>query len=280
MSGSIKIIFIILFCGTISLWCRVCFYTAPQDPELFFLPVGQGDAQLTHVGKTWILIDGGPHKSVLESLDRVLGAGAHIDAIFVSHGQLDHIGGLFDVISSHSVGVLLYQGEVTPLLAQLFDRAHEYAIPIMKMHTGDTLSYAQSIFTVLSLEQRISSQSMLNDNSLVLRFTTPYSCALFTADIGFSAEKQLLNQYTNQLDCDVLKVAHHGSKTSSSNEFLRVVSPVLSVIEVGKNSYGHPTQEVLTRLIQSGSRVFRTDQEGIIKVIFKQDMIQTSFLKL
>ncbi|MFA7201673.1 MAG: MBL fold metallo-hydrolase [Candidatus Paceibacterota bacterium] len=280
MSGSIKIIFIILFCGAISLWCRVYFYIAPQDPELYFLPVGQGDAQLVRIGKTSILIDGGPHKSVLDSLDRVLGAGVHIDVIFVSHGQLDHIGGLFDVISSHSVGALLYQGEVTPLLAQLFDRAHEYAVPIMKIDTRDTLSYAQSIFTVLSLEQKIPSQSTLNDDSLVLHFATPHACALFTADIGFRAEKQLLNQYTNQLNCDVLKVAHHGSKNSSSNEFLRVVSPALSVIGVGKNSYGHPTQEALTRLIQAGSRVFRTDQEGIIKVIFKQDTIQTSFLKL
>ena len=267
-------------CAAGALWGYIIFVSAPRGTELFFLPVGQGDAQLVRVGGVNVLIDGGPNRGILSSLDTLLGAHGHIDVAFVSHGQTDHIQGLFDVVSSRSVGVLLYQGATTPLLEQLFLRAQEYSVPVVQVKTGSTLLYKDTSFEVLSFEPstRKFDSSGINDDSLVLKFTTPGGCALFTADIGSDAERQLSSYYGNRLDCDVLKVAHHGSKTSSLPEFLQVVSPVLSVIEVGKNSYGHPTPEVLTRLTAVGSRILRTDLNGIIRVMFKNGVLQVSSL--
>jgi competence protein ComEC len=89
--------------------------------------------------------------------------------------------------------------------------------------------------------------------------------ALFTADISTEIEKILSK--TADIKADILKVGHHGSKYSSSLDFLRVVSPKIAVIEVGKNSYGHPTIEALKRLVEIGSRIFRTDKDGIVKII-------------
>lgn len=282
MSRSIKIILVVLFCTTLSLWWRICFTSSSYVPELFFLPVGQGDAQLVRMGTVTVLIDGGPNKSVMNSLDSLLGAGTCIDAIFVSHGQTDHINGLFEVLSSRPVRVFLYQGEPTSLLKQLLTRAQERGVSIIKVDTGDTLQYQSSTLKVLSSAQEISTtaSNAINDDSMVLKFTTGDACALFTADIGFTAEKQLLAQYGDQLDCEVLKVAHHGSKTSSLTEFLKQVSPVVSVIEVGKNSYGHPTKEALARLAEVGSKIFRTDQDGILRVGFKENAIELSSTKV
>ncbi len=282
MSRFIWITLSLCICAAGALWGYIIFVSAPHGTELFFLPVGQGDAQLVRVGGINVLIDGGPNRGILSSLDTILGARGHIDIVFVSHGQTDHIQGLFDVVSSRPVGVLLYQGATTPLLEQLFVRAREYSVPVVQIKTGSTLLYKDALFEVLSFEPSIHKfdSSGINDDSLVLKFTTPGGCALFTADIGSDAERQLSSYYKNKLDCDVLKVAHHGSKTSSLPEFLRAVSPALSVIEVGKNSYGHPTPEVLTRLAGVGSRILRTDQDGIVRVLLQPDKLIISSLKM
>ena len=83
-------------------------------------------------------------------------------------------------------------------------------------------------------------------------------------DVGGETEKQIANKY--DADIDILKVSHHGSKYSSNLEFLKKATPVISVIEVGKNSYGHPTNQALTRLADLGSQIYRTDQDGLVKI--------------
>ena len=94
---------------------------------------------------------------------------------------------------------------------------------------------------------------------------------LFTGDIGEKNEKYLADNF--DIKADILKVGHHGSKYSSSDYFLKAVSPKISAIEVGKNSYGHPTKEVLDRLALVGSRIFRTDQNSIVKLSVKGNEI-------
>ena len=106
-----------------------------------------------------------------------------------------------------------------------------------------------------------------NDTSIVSRLVLGYNSFLFTGDISEIAEKEIIGK-TMEIDSDVLKVAHHGSRYSSSEDFLKEVSPEIAVISVGKdNSYGHPTQEVLENLNKYGIRVLRTDEEGDIKII-------------
>ncbi|MFA5086671.1 MAG: MBL fold metallo-hydrolase, partial [Candidatus Paceibacterota bacterium] len=101
-----------------------------------------------------------------------------------------------------------------------------------------------------------------NDTSVVLRLSYGDSSFLFPGDISSKAEKEL-----SGIDSDILKAPHHGSKYSTSSEFLEKVTPLLAVIQVGKNSYGHPTPEVLTRLDNSGIKVLRNDLDGDIKIV-------------
>ena len=103
------------------------------------------------------------------------------------------------------------------------------------------------------------------------RFSSPDGKALFTADNDKKVENYLAGKYN--LSADILKVGHHGSKTSSVAEFLKAVSPKISVIEVGKNSYGHPTKDALARLADIGSRIFRTDKNGIIKLVLNNNKV-------
>lgn len=102
-----------------------------------------------------------------------------------------------------------------------------------------------------------------NDSSIVVRFTAESRSFLFTGDVSSEVEGLLVEHYPNDIDVDVLKVGHHGSRYSSSNAFLGVVTPELAVIEVGAgNSYGHPHQEALDRLSAHGATIIRTDQAG------------------
>ncbi len=96
--------------------------------------------------------------------------------------------------------------------------------------------------------------------------------ALYTADIGFNKEKELLRKY--DLSAQVLKVAHHGSKYATSREFLKEVNPKVSVIGVGKNNYGHPTNELLSRLRAAASKIFRTDKNGTVKILFDGEKLR------
>ena len=110
----------------------------------------------------------------------------------------------------------------------------------------------------------------LNEASLVVMLEAGKSRALFTGDIGFSTENVLLEKGYN-LKADALKVGHHGSKNSSGENFIAAVQPMVSIIGVGKNRYGHPTPRVLETLGLAGSKVYRTDSDGTIKIILDKD---------
>ena len=112
----------------------------------------------------------------------------------------------------------------------------------------------------------------LNDTALVMLLKSSNLTALYTGDAGFNIENELMKKY--DLNADILKVGHHGSKYASSMEFLNKVSPKISAIGVGKNSYGHPTKETLSRLADIGSQIFRTDKDGTIKVAVESESIK------
>lgn len=112
----------------------------------------------------------------------------------------------------------------------------------------------------------VRSSADTNLSAIVLKLNYGQFSALFTSDIDSNVENQIISVPSNPSNIDVLKVAHHGSKYSSSSKFLEAIKPALSIIEVGKNSYGHPTKEALDRLAQIGSKILRTDQDGDIVV--------------
>jgi len=245
------------------------FFPNPGRAELYFLNVGQGDSSLAVLpgSSSFVkfLIDGGPLNGNLGgNLDKVLRAGdRYIDLVFISHPQVDHFGGLIGILKNYKIGAVLHNGEAGSGAnwEELEKIISQKGIAKIALGAEDEISYASSAATVLN-SSGLSANA--NDSGLALLLESGGLRALFTADLSAAAEKAMA--YAADVKADVLKISHHGSKYSSDLSFLEKVAPKVSVIEVGKNSYGHPAKEVLERLSEIGSKVFRTDKEGIIKI--------------
>jgi len=245
-------------------WYSVLFESNSEE-ALYFFNVGQGDAQMIAAGRARFLIDTGPDSSVLGELGRALPfLEKRIDVVFLSHIQQDHAGGVFELIDRYDVGVVAWNGVRTPLWEDLSKRLAEKDIAVVELSAGDSVSFKDHVVSVL-WPQASDVPPEVNNTSLVLRYRRGDLSALFTGDVSDKVEKTLTRLW--DIDVDVLKVPHHGSKYSSSADFLSEASPALAVIDVGKNSYGHPTEEVLARLNAVGSRILRTDADGTIKLV-------------
>ena len=244
--------------------------------ELYFLEVGQGDAELLKFpGGVKILIDGGPNNSVLSGLDSVLSPfDRYIDLIVLSHPETDHFGGLIEVIKRYQAGIFLWGGQKATATGfkDLTAIVNDKKLKSLIISEGDKIRYRDSVLEVVSPPKNLTQKLSINDSSLVLKLFTGGISALFTGDIGFLLENDILTRH--DLNIDVLKVGHHGSKNSSGEEFLKKLSPEVAVIGVGKNSYGHPTKEVLGRLASVGAQIFRTDNDGTVKLVFEDGQIR------
>lgn len=236
--------------------------------EMYFLNVGQGDSQLIELpGGVQFLIDGGPDRSVIFELAEVLPAtDRYIDVVFVTHPQLDHFGGLVDVLERYRVGAVIATGRDSEDEAwrDFVEVIKRKKVPIVLVGAGDVIRYKDSLVSVLAPNDELLSSPEVNESSLVLKLQSGSVKALFTGDIGFEAENYIANAY--DVDVDVLKVGHHGSKFSSGLEFLEEVTPVISVIQVGKNRFGHPTEAAIQRLIKVNSSVYRNDRDGTVRL--------------
>jgi len=225
--------------------------------KVVFFDVGQGDAIFIETPfKHQILIDGGPSREkIIEKLSEEMPFWDRtIDLIVLTHLDTDHATGLFQVLKEYEVGSVLWNGlgkneEWESLLKQ------EGAEIIQ----GSSLSANNVFFDILNNSSSSGGDS--NDNSFVLKMTYQNNSFLFTGDVSSKRENEFAS------DIDILKVAHHGSKYSTSAEFLTKTSPRLAVVQVGKNSYGHPSEEVLTRLNNFGIKTLRTDIDGDIKLV-------------
>ena len=271
------IILIILFLAVfdVFIWGQIVFSAPNKNTEVYFLDVGQGDSELAVLpGNVKILIDAGPNRKVLDELTSALSPfDRYIDLVVLSHPQLDHFAGLIDVLKRYQVGAFVFNGRrgETAAFGDLEKIINENKIPIIILGEKDKIKYQDSRFDVLSPSKNLLSSAELNDTTLVMRLLSQNAKILFTGDIDSKIENYLAEKY--ELDVDVLKIAHHGSKFSSSEEFLRAATPKLTIIEVGKNSYGHPTEQVLNRLALIGAQIFRTDKDGTIKLVLDNGRI-------
>ncbi|MEK9194686.1 MAG: MBL fold metallo-hydrolase [Patescibacteria group bacterium] len=255
----------------VSVWGRVFALNFDNhNLNLYFLDVGQGDSQLVILpGGVKILIDGGqPNGKVLEELGKILPpTDRYIDLVMMSHPQLDHFGGLIEVLKRYKVGAFLTSGREGTIQAfkSLKETLEENKIKTIILGKGDKVHYLKSAFDVLSPDKNFVLDKELNNTSLVVELESNNSKTLFTGDIGFDIENHLLAE--NLRDISILKVAHHGSKYSSLANFLQASKPEVAVIGVGKNSYGHPTKETLGKLRDIGASIFRTDKNGTVQVL-------------
>lgn len=237
--------------------------------EISFLSVGQGDSELITLDSGVVmLIDAGPPNGmVLDALSRVLPPGNRsIDLLFISHPESDHVGGVQSLLNTYQIGAVISSGrEGTSDLWKTTKRLiKEKNIQIISVGAGDSIKTGDSIINVLSPDSSLLNKKETNESSLVLEFFENGTKSLFVGDSGKTAETNVINTINGTID--ILKVGHHGSKYSSLNPFLDVIKPKIAVVEVGKNLYGHPTQEALSRLSSIGANVFRTDQNGTVTI--------------
>jgi competence protein ComEC len=245
--------------------------TRPESGRLSvtFLDVGQGDAILIEGPRGHrILVDGGPSgDAITAALGRQLPFyDRRLDLVALTHPQQDHIGGLPAVLEGYSVRRVL-SGPVEGEIAAY--RAWSHAVdrrdtPEISAQRGQTVDLGGgAALSILSAGDQTSPES-LNDASVVLRLTMGDLSFLLTGDITEAGETALIRTGAD-LDSSVLKIAHHGSLTSTSPSFVRRTTPLVDVISVGAdNSYGHPTDEVLSRL--AGDLILRTDLHGDISL--------------
>ncbi len=261
---------------TVILWF-IILSPAKNLAGLYFLNIGQGDSQLIILadGKK-ILIDAGPSGSkLLSNLEQILPINdRYIDLAIMTHPQLDHFGGFIDLLSRYKVGAFIVNGRsgTAKAYASLAETIKNKNVPYLELKEGDLISLGEPQMKVLSPSPVELKSEELNDTGLVLLLDGAEYDVLYTADIGTATEQRLAKKY--DLKADVLKVAHHGSRFSSDKDFLAEVDPKISIIGVGKNSYGHPTSQTLSRLASVSDQVLRTDTNGLIKIISENGVLK------
>jgi competence protein ComEC len=241
-----------------------------------YLDVGQGDAILIKTpANQKILIDGGPDDLLITKLGRYFNFyDKNIDLMILTHAHSDHLVGLVEVLKRYQVKKILYTGviQTTPDYLAWLKLIKEKNIPLTIAQAGQEYQFIGGVNLIILFPMSdLTNQEFkdLNQSSIVCQLIYGKTKFLFTGDLPAEEEAQLLATGVN-LKSDVLKVGHHGSKYSSSFNFLKAVSPSLAVISVGTdNKFGHPNQGTLDRIAGLGIKILRTDQSG--DIIIKSD---------
>lgn len=261
----------LMFCLTIFLGVAVFAETESRELEIDFFDVGQGDAIFIQMPTHHtILIDGGRDNTVSQKIAAELPfTDKTIDLVILTHPDLDHVGGLPDVLRRYRVGTIISLDVSKDLGAYraMMDRAHTDKIPVVSVTAGDTIRFAPGLeMVVLAPEKGQIREEDLNNSSIVVKLIYNTRTWLFTGDAAQESEDRM-RRSGRALSADVLKLGHHGSRFSSSAAFLQAVGADSAVISAGaKNQYGHPHPEVLDRAARQGMVVYRTDQQGDIEM--------------
>jgi len=263
----------LLALAALVIWLQVFSQPKVGELEVAVLNIGQGDSiYIKSPTGVEMLIDAGPDSSVLRELPKVMAYGDRtIDAVIATHPDADHIGGFVDLIPRYEIKNFIEPGipgstATSQKLEEEVDAAHihrekAYRGMWLDLGGGARLDILFPDFDVATLKA-----GKTNDGCVVAHLVYKNTSALFTCDAPQAVEDHLIAISTStDLKSDLLKVGHHGSKYSSSNEWLDIVAPLLAAISVGAhNRYGHPTQETLGRLAAHHIPTDRTDEEGTL----------------
>lgn len=274
---AVAVLFVLLY------WQPFAPHIAPGKLELTLIDVGQGDSLLlTLPGAKTILVDSGGFPVFGNAVKPKLDIGEdvvspylwtrairRIDVLVCTHAHEDHVGGAAALIENFHPRELWTGANPPgdPIWIAIRQKAEKFGVKIVPLQTGQTFQYGGAQIDVLAPEPDYEpARSPKNNDSLVFRVSYGAHKFLLTGDMEKQVEARLLDE--NRIGrVDVLKVAHHGSRTSSIQPFIESAHPTFALISVGAgNSYHHPTTEVLERLRSGHTQVFRTDQSGLVSI--------------
>ena len=254
----------------------------PLHVTVHVFNIGQGDAILIQDGYSEMLIDGGPDDTVLAKLgDAMPFFDRTIETVVLTHPHADHFIGLIGVLRRYKVKNVIFDGRVRekdPDYRRFKEAIASSGAQVTQIKVGDRITLGdRTTFTALwppSDEAESTDIDAHDENawSVVFRMQAEGGSAYLMGDATAEVEHRLLAAHLLS-SADFLKVGHHGSRYSSSPEFLDAIHPKYAVISVGKNTYGHPSWLALQRLATRGVRVWRTDQSGDVRATFKNGTV-------
>lgn len=280
-----KVLSILLFLVLCNLIAFGFLFKKDNDLKVVFFDIGQGDSIFieTKDGHQ-ILVDGGEDSSVLENLEEYMNPlDKDLDMVILTHPDKDHLGGLIPVLKTYNINSFVWTGAESDsdLYLELEELLQNEKVVIVDAH--DKISVGDIVLEVYNPVQDVKEVRDLNDTSIVFKLIHEDSKFLLTGDLTSVFENNLIQNF--DLKSNVLKVGHHGSKYSTSEDFLKAVSPDCAVISVGENNYGHPDEGVMDLLENNGVRVLRTDVNGDIvfysnsEGLFIENKLWQSFFK-
>lgn len=252
------------------IWYAVIFESR-EGVLVTFLDVGQGDAIFIQAPNgNQVLIDAGPGSKVLGELSKVMPFyDRSLDLIIATHPDSDHIGGFLDVLKTYRSGLVMEPGvDSESAFYREFERLLEKNnIKKILARRGMKVMLDDSVYLLVLFPDRNVTGWDTNDASIVVKLIYGKTSFLLTGDSPQKMENYLVFLDGQNLKSDVLKAGHHGSKTSSSESFIKYVSPEYAIISAGKNNrYGHPHKETLDVLEKFKVKILRTDEQGTIKI--------------
>lgn len=256
-----------------------------KDKVLTFamLDIGQGDAIFIESPTGMqILVDAGPPKNILRKLNKFMPFwDRSIDAIIITNPDLDHMGGVLDILKNYKVAMIFEPGTVndSSTYKKIQQEIKAKDISNILARSGMSIDLGSGArIDFLFPDQDVSTWER-NDGSIIARLSYGANNIMLTGDATTVTEREILKNYDKSfLKSDILKVGHHGSFTSTSREFVEAVSPKYALISLGKdNTYGHPHIETLATLKEFGAEILRTDLNGTI--VFTCDKIKLCKLK-
>ena len=268
---------VLIFISIVSL-ISITSIKIPKELKINFIDVGQGDSCLitTPQNKKVIVDSGGSEsydvgKNVLLPylLDKRI---TKIDYIMISHFDTDHCKGFEYVLENIKVKnvIISKQSETSENFKQIMKIIRKKRINLIIVQKGSKIKIDNFTTVDILSPQSENIADNMNDNSIVAKFEAYNFSILFTGDASEKIEKELIKEKIN-LKSDILKVSHHGSKTGTSEEFLKSVKPKIALIGVGENNkFGHPTEDVIKRLTENKIKIYRTDTDGEIRIKIKK----------
>ncbi|MFS8130906.1 MAG: ComEC/Rec2 family competence protein [Candidatus Dojkabacteria bacterium] len=278
---------IILILSNIFVWTNVYSYESRKGSfEMDVLNIGQGDSILIKTpGNHYGLIDTGRDSKVLSELSQTLPLGrTYLDFVILTHPDADHIGGVDDILENYKVNALFFNKNIktNELLDEIKSKIEEtntknYSIDMFNDFTLDGI-----YFDVIWPQDHAKTYTFDNSNDISTSILIKYDGykILSSGDLPSDFEApSLADLPPEDVDIDFLKVSHHGSRFSTNLDFLKQIKPEYAFISVGAgNTYGHPTDEVLSNLEAEHSNVLRTDKDGRISLVIKGNVADISTL--